>query len=214
VELEIWYSYGDTKLMEFVRKLKPYYMRLGNKMLMTPHIITRRCQGCSQSEIDKDCIKVKKESYCAPIDMLSALAGTDVLRGGLQELCLNKLDRKHSTDIWWRYFDAMTICKDRGYKWDCAKEVINGLPVLKQELEKCLQESDNMLVSEAEEPNKAIVMYSPSIIINNQLYKALTLSFNLIGIAGGGAGVSGDLCWIQRDAGGVRCRLWYTQTRS
>lgn len=181
VEYDIWYSSIDDRALDFITDFQKYDEMLGDKVLMTPHFVSWKCNECELEFKKEECFGDGK--YCAILHPNVKLPGKEILLEDLRQRCIYQ---KHPTShraVFWDY--VRKVHQDcQGYiNADCSKQAHSALKLDYQETMACVNDTfkrgdsndfkqDNTALAEEKQYwNDYGAHFYPSIVINNRTYR-------------------------------------------
>lgn len=169
VEYDFWYTSGDLHALKFLKKMRKYNNKLGAHVLMTPHMIVRKCHDCTGETAN--CIQYDQEYYCAPYSD-SVLDSRMALERGVEELCIYQLfNETGKAEKWWEYMKEVYECKDKNFEASCIAKAQKEVEVDEYKLSTCKYKAINILRREESAWASSGIPYSPAIVVNNRVYR-------------------------------------------
>jgi len=169
VEYDIWYTSGDSHALNFLKHMYHYNDKLGDNVLMTPHMIVKQCYHCTD-ETD-NCIRYYQTYYCAPYTD-SILQARTALKQGVEELCIyDAYNQTGNSKNWWEYMKELYNCKDSDYNEHCIKKAQDKVKVDQRKLQECKGNEMEILRREQSAWSASGIPYSPAVVINNRVYR-------------------------------------------
>ena len=203
VEYDIWYTSGDYKALNFIRDMHSYHTKLENNVLMTPHMIVQTCSWCSSNEIEQNCIVSREVVYCAPPSNSPWVQGKEILRQGLQDICVYEVYKNSNSlkdrEKWWNYMDNVHDCQLTRYSFDCIKAAMNKAGVDERKVQSCLSNEDNMLRDEHSLMQSSGIFYNPAVVINNKVYRGSLDPENVFRTICAGFNVTPSVCLNEQE---------------
>ncbi len=170
VEYDIWYTSGDTKALEFIKKMRHYNELLGKDALLTPHMMVRVCRHCDS--YDQNCKRYGDTMYCAPPTKHSFVAGSASINMGLDELCIYRTYKDEDNAAkWWDYMDKVYECKETSFSESCLARARNEAGIDQSKLQNCRYRDAEILKQEYETWASSGIAYNPAVVINNRVYR-------------------------------------------
>lgn len=181
VEYDIWYSSIDERALDFITDFQKFDEMLGDKVLMTPHFVSWKCQECDDDFKKKECFGNGK--YCAILHEKFKLPGKEILLEDLRQRCIYQKFPTNHRAVFWDYIKKVhTSCA--GYiNEDCSKTAHEQLQLDYQETMNCVSDTfargdssdwrqdNHALEEERKYWNDYGAHFYPSIVINNRTYR-------------------------------------------
>jgi len=178
VEYDIWYTSGDSNALGYIINMRSYNEKLGKNALMTPHIIVRTCSYCD--DMDTDCRRYGNNMYCSGFSDNLEITGRDSLSLGIDELCVYEIYKDiDNAEMWWTYLQESFRCKEERYSQTCLTETQRYLGIDASKLLACKYKEKSIIEREAENWLASGIPYSPAVVINNRVFRVLSL--NILG---------------------------------
>jgi len=170
VEYDIWYTSGDAKALEFIRKMKKYNELLGKNALLTPHVMVRSCRHCDTS--DPNCRRYGESMFCAPPTRNSAISGAESLKLGLDELCIyDSYKNVDNAEKWWSYMDHLNECVSNNFNENCVSKARSKANIDMSKLQECRYREADIMKKEYATWLTSGVTYNPAVVINQHVYR-------------------------------------------
>lgn len=104
-DVEIWYSSGNTRALDFIKEFDKYAHKLKGFVNITPRFVTWACPACNPLFVKDECLSNGK--YCAPNhikDDFNRYDGKNIILEDLRQTCLHReLLKINKEPKWWDY---------------------------------------------------------------------------------------------------------------